>query len=492
MERLLGPMTSRDVEILNDLAKLIPLGTLSATKDLCRLPSPEPDAPDGWKWLPPGLFPTPWRWLEILAYLNTIRLTYLARDVFLVRVYCVPEDIRKLGLVYDKTGRDAFERLLREVNTDQDSWNGSGNEVQTEVKKLLQTGLTATLAQIYNDLDSPSGDYSSYDLTHYEESALKAIKSSNIPGLVSQLYPYQARSVQSMFLRESYPTQMLDPRLLEIRTVNSTIYLSLEQHRFWKLPVKYDTPKGFILGEEMGSGKTCESLALILITLDQIPYNPAMQPGSDYRLPEVARSVWKLCDLAAAAVQRHAVPYRWHSLSQDCMDLLDRHAGSYIIPPPRARTRSLRSFQDESGEGNEPIDTRPGTRIWLTHGTLVVVPDTLVSQWRHEINKHVQSGVLRVLVITSSRSRKFKDEIPPTKELSEFDLVLISHSRFSKEEEQIGTIQPCNCSYSGRTREIICKCPPPVSYVSPLTSLHWKRLIVDEGHSMASTHTKVI
>lgn len=135
-------------------------------------------------------------------------------------------------------------------------------------------------------------------------------------------------------------------------------------------------------------------------------------------------------------------------------------------------------------------DTRPGTQVWLSHGTLVVVPDTLLSQWRHEITKHVQPGILKVLVI-GPVNKKLGDEVPPLSELLLFDIVLIPHSRFAREEEQTGYVSRCLCTYVGRTRVVACNCPPPVRYLSPLTSIHWKRLIVDEGHSMSSQHTKV-
>lgn len=487
MDNVLG----RETEVLNDLSRLVPLGILTAPLNVCRFPSPEPEAPDGWHWLPPGLFPETWKWLEVLAYLNAIRLTYSVYEQFVVRVYCVPEDVRKLGVLFDTRGRKAFTSLVDEVNVHPQAWSGH----ETNFKKaLLPKGFSMTLAQIYNDLDSPPRSHSLKDLTHYEKSALYAVEANQVPGLISQLYPYQARSVQSMFLRESYPTKMLDPRLITIEAVTSTLYLELDRYCFWKFPVMYDAPKGFILGEEMGSGKTCECLALILISLDQTPCNPALEPVTNLRLPAPSSShsgVRSLLDIAAAAVQDHSVPFRWQDLSQSCSDHLEAHKPSYIIPLPQVRTRARRHLQDGFDRAKEAIDSRPGTRIWLSHATLIVVPDTLVSQWRHEINKHVQSDVLRVLVIASTRSRKVKDQIPTAEELLRFDIVLISHSRFSREEEQIGSSQLCNCPYSGRTREIICSCPDPVTYVSPLTTLHWKRLIVDEGHSMSASHTKV-
>lgn len=481
---------SPQYDLLNDLSKLTPLGVLSAPIAVYRLPSPEPIAPDTWHWLPPGSFPASWKWLETLAFLNAVRLTYNVGHKFTVRVYCVPEDVRKLGVIYNNRGRQAFATLIDSIDTDLQSWDVLSH--QRTPKPLLRRGFNMTLAQIYNDIESPKATYASTEFTRHETLAMEAIRSNQIPGLDSQLYPYQIRSVLSMFRRELRPAQMLDPRLIKVRAVYDNLYLEVDQHRFWKTPATYDTPKGFILGEEMGSGKTCECLALILITLDQVPCNPAHEPGTSLRSPESSldqSGPRSLQELAASAIQQHSLPFLWQELSQNCYDLLDSCRPSYIIPPPARRIRPTRMVQKL--QESQPLDTRPGTRIWLSHATLIVVPDTLISQWRHEINKHVQSGLLQVLVIASAKKKSAKEQMPKPAELLHYDIVLISHSRFSREEEQIGARQQCHCAYVGRTREVLCNCPEPISYVSSLTLIHWKRLIVDEGHSMSASHSKV-
>jgi hypothetical protein len=50
----------------------------------------------------------------------------------------------------------------------------------------------------------------------------------------------------------------------------------------------------------------------------------------------------------------------------------------------------------------------------------------LVRQWEHEIKKHT-SG-LNVLVMNN-----LKKELPPAKELLDYDLILFSRQRFEKE-----------------------------------------------------------
>lgn len=486
----------REVETLNDLSRLCPLGTLATPRRSIRFPSPEPAAPDSWHWLPPGLFPEEWAWLDILAQLNAVRLTSrILLERVVVRVYVVPEDVRKLGVQYNKKGKEAFNRLLREVDASAEAWEGvEGSE--GEFVPLVADGRAITLAQVYNTLDSPTDEPPSHEVTPHESLALDSIVRNSIPGLVSQLYPYQARTVKRMLLQEIYPPKMLDPRLIRVvgPTSASVLYLQAEEYKFWRHPIVFDAPNGGVLGEEMGSGKTCESLALILVSLDQMPANPALEVGTDLRMPKrpPRNGMRSLQDLAAEVVQAAAVPHRWrhHEMSQNCLESLERYRPSYIVPPPTLRIRARRVRTDEDGNEIQEIDLRLGTRQWLSHGTLVVVPDTLVSQWRHEITKHAQPEILRVLVI-SANNKRVRDSVPVLEELMKFDIVLISHTRFSREEEQIAAINRCDCSYAGRSREIICSCPPPIQYVSPLTGIHWKRLIVDEGHSMSAVHTKV-
>jgi len=43
----------------------------------------------------------------------------------------------------------------------------------------------------------------------------------------------------------------------------------------------------------------------------------------------------------------------------------------------------------------------------------------------------------------------------------------------------------CQCPYVGNTRMRVCTCIRS-SYTSPLARVHWKRIIVDEGHVMAT------
>ena len=408
----------KDYALLNDVNRLIPLGVL--TTDAIRLPGPEPEAPDGWNWLPPGFAET-CKWLDYLASVDAVRLTYAIREVVIIRVYAVPGAILR-----------GVDGLLNALDGSESSWNGV-----IQYKPVWQRR-TMTLAQMYNNIESPTGDIT-------------------VPGMISTLYPYQARSVSTMLQHEIEPKPFVDPRLIRI---DGPVTSYLDGNKFFRFPAMVTAPRGGILGEEMGSGKTCEVLALILASLGQTPVIPEFTEVIMSDIP-----AHTLAEHAAKAAQ--TVPWQWQYLSDTCVRLLKKYRQSYVIPPPPPRTR-------------RPV-IQLGRRVDLSHATLIVVPDTLVDQWQHEIRKHVQQGALRVLVVTRG----------PLKNLLEYDIVLISHSRFSREEEQIGAVSRCLCAYAGNTRIIDCTCPPPQNYVSPLTSIHWLRLIVDEGHTMSS-HNKAV
>ena len=65
------------------------------------------------------------------------------------------------------------------------------------------------------------------------------------------------------------------------------------------------------------------------------------------------------------------------------------------------------------------------TKMWLANTTLVVVPQILMEQWKAEIEKHVQSGTLRVLEIG------IKEDVPAVQVLLQYDMILIDVARES-------------------------------------------------------------
>ncbi|THC88792.1 hypothetical protein EYZ11_011759 [Aspergillus tanneri] len=257
---------------------------------------------------------------------------------------------------------------------------------------------------------------------------------TGILGLKTPLYPYQRRSAAMMVQREAQPAKMLDPRL-QICTspTGQEYYYDKEEGTIFHEKKLYSEACGGILAETMGCGKTLICLAVILATLQ----------------------------MAAATAGRLSLPWesRFRSLGDSgsfykkCIKACEENRGEYTIPPPPAK----------HGSRNGVAYPRPPPlRLQLCSGTLIIVPPNLVNHWVHEINSHTEG--LRVLVLRDN------SEITPSQDsLLQYDIILFSRVRFEKEAGEAVH----NKRQSIKVEE------------SPLTKLHWLRIIVDEGHNVA-------
>ena len=276
---------------------------------------------------------------------------------------------------------------------------------------------------------------------------------SNVPGLVTELYPYQRRSAALMLQKESEPGKVLDPRLISLLDhEGSSWYLDSVAGTVLAEPRHYDGISGGILAEEMGAGKTIICLALILATKDFPTKPPELFQGGE---PPKRRHVASLVDMAASCATRHAVPWKsyfeaWRTqLGYEfgkCAEALQRNPGYYLLPTPEVRRGARRA--QESLEQH--------TTIQLSSASLVIVPNNLVAQWKQEIAKHTKG--LNVLVLTKN------DQLPRAQSFLEHDVILFSQSRFERIVIQEGGINN-----------------------SSLSTVHFKRCIVDEGHKLGNS-----
>ena len=140
--------------------------------------------------------------------------------------------------------------------------------------------------------------------------------------------------------------------------------------------------------------------------------------------------VGSLMQMAAAAVGRAQVP--WRAIFQDlshegedhknCLATLEDNVGSYVILPPVTR-RSHRPSQNQKGK-----------TIRLTTATLIIVPQNLLSQWKHEISLHVEAQYLETLYLDS-----YAISVPSAARLMKYDVILMSRQRFEREMVSKGT-----------------------------------------------------
>ncbi|KAJ4126865.1 hypothetical protein NW765_002654 [Fusarium oxysporum] len=378
-------------------------------------------------------------------------------DNGLLRVYLLPDDV--LRSMVDRSNQSllkARNAVLGQLNYSQEAWAGNPNAIWLD-KPLLHEAIVQnehlnegmSLLQLFNKIPSPTPRISSIEET-YSKSAMCDILDGQVPGLKSELYPYQRRSSAMMLQKEVQPEQVLDPRLLHVKDQEGgSWYIDTVAGTVLREPRHYDGVSGGILAEEMGAGKTIICLALILATKG-LPTQPPEYVCAE-KAP-IRKRLAPLADMAASCATRNAVPWRPYfdlykiKLGDEyerCIAALERNPGYYFIQSSEQRrtTRFCTGIQSKK------------KRLYLSNGSIVVVPPNLLVQWKQEISKHTDG--LEVLVVTRDQP------LPKPEDLSKFDLILFTQTRLENLLRQEGGLEQ-----------------------SPLSKVHFKRCIVDEGHKL--------
>jgi hypothetical protein len=407
------------------------------------------------------------------------------------RVYILPGDV---GLRFiDRENRRllaALESLVATIDVSPETWSGcytDGVEVRFDAWATRDEG---SLFYMFNKLPSPRPDPTLVKERYAREAVedlLDPSSTSALVGLKTPLYPYQRRSAALMLQRESVSTLMLDPRL-ELRTApdNSSFFYGARELLFHRHPRYYEASRGGILAESMGLGKTLICLSLILATRHHLPKVPP-----PYALPIVRTETASLAQMAVSAINRKSVPWKieFERIMLDskedmssCAQMLENDPPVYEIPIEPARW-------------NRRTVIPPPQKKTLAAISIIVVPRNLCKQWHSEIQKHVDDGVLQILLMEDPKS-----VLPAADELRGYDVIIFSRSRFELEvkdgADDLGRrIRPrsCRCPYIGATRTVDCHCVKSDDiYESPLKQLHFKRLIIDEGHFFSSSDSTAV
>jgi hypothetical protein len=373
-----------------------------------------------------------------------------------VRVYLLPDDVQRATVDRAVPAlRKARQSVLSGLEYSEDSWNGrhplsNGHGHQVPVP-LGGPGPSEDLSllQLFNTIPSPDPTPEEV-FDPLSQDAMYNLLESKVPGLKTELYPYQRRSAALMLQKEAQPGRILDPRLRQVHDQEGkNWYYDRVSGTVFSDPRHYDGISGGILAEEMGSGKTIICLSLILASRDipgKVPELYGCAP------PPTRPKLASLLDMAASCATRQAAPWRAHLCSRgsetweyrECIKAIERNPGYYYEPGPEPR---------RGGRRPDHHERLPRKKIYLSSATLVVVPTNLVAQWRQEIQKHTED--LKVLTIIKH------DGIPHHKTLLDYDMILFAQSRF---EALAHTYE------SG-----------------PLGRLHFKRCIVDEGHKLGNS-----
>ena len=378
-----------------------------------------------------------------------------------IRIYTLSDDVgrrwKDTELESDRFHRKLLKTLMEGIiDFSAEGWAGNYSEV--DQRRYLRDcwrdpDRDDLLFYIFNTLSSPAPD-DEFVACPFSSSAMAALLDTShaISGLNTLLYPYQGRSAATMIRREAEPARILDPRLEALEgPVGNTFYYDKQTKTLLRDRRTYEEPRGGILAETMGLGKTLICLAVILATKGHWPRVP---PEFSTNLYPIRHKVGKLVDMTAAAIARQQIPWRVYFLdlaeagqdNQACVSVLEKNIGSYIIVPrPTKRTR-------------RPSLVLKEQTIRLCPVTLVVVPVNLFHHWQNEMASHVSKDALKVLFV-----RTMQCPMPSEDEIIVSDVLLIIKPRFEGEMKN-----------------------PDSTYESPLKKVHFLRIIVDEGHDFGS------
>lgn len=384
-----------------------------------------------------------------------------------VRCYILPEDVDRSHRGSTKDFRKVVRYLLDFVDRSHKAWCGHADVSGTHERyEAAINPDEESLFYIFNTLESPRFDLSSFGGDSYSYQALTDTIEDKILGLQTSLYAYQKRSVAAMISKESDPVKLHDPRKTRFEDINGkSFYMDVHQGSLVSNLAFYTEPQGGILAETMGYGKTLICLALILATRGHYPQVP--QDRIDLIQVESREKTGSLLSMAARRLKHEGIPWKneFHAFTK---------AGYHYDRIIRELKQYERAYAEPIFTPTTPI--RRGKRdanalIHLCSATLVIVPPNLIVQWQTEIAQHVEKDALDVLVLNLTSS-----DMPSWRELVKYDLILMSRARFEREyrDDELNQGRLVN----GRR------------YVSPLTQLRWLRVICDEGHGFAGSSSK--
>ena len=339
-----------------------------------------------------------------------------------------------------------------------------------------QTLSRGSLVQSYKA--SKTNSMADYLRTHHEGARLTPLQPLQVAGMTVRLHPYQREAVEWMSDIEKSPLGMAEhmwgsfawpsPSPLSSSSPLTTLYYSPISHEILNEPPPISTSRGGFLCEQMGLGKTIETIALIL--KNSRPSAPlATSPSSSSSLEALSASSSSLTGAASSA------------------------AGS-----------SARSSIPSRVYPSLPKGT-------IVHGgTLVVCNVSLVGQWQSEMKK-VLGSTSQLKVHQYHGAKRIKNP----EALSKFDVVVTTYSILGSEwgvEEKYaervlkkqswvcdGPIDSSGnkCGHLNQPSNFTCsKCKSrprnddalltnlrsSASHRTPAESIFWHRIVLDESH----------
>jgi len=261
------------------------------------------------------------------------------------------------------------------------------------------------------------------------------------------LFDHQAKGIAWMLEKEK---QAIDsaalPPLYEVHIVsNKKMYRhKLTNHSYERQP---RNTKGGILADEMGLGKSLMSLGLIIAN-SQLLCSSINGPGplsnKNLAVQEEGREVKYLKEIS-----------------------IKNKPKEFGIPAQTDRGTLCGCFK--SVHSNDLSRGMSGTknRTGIPSPTLIICPLSVVSAWQDQIEFHLIQGCLKVFV--HHGAQRVRDPA----EFSQYDLVITTY------DVAAADFNPTEMSSEAKKRKS----------ASPLESVFWHRIILDEGHTIRNKNT---
>ncbi|KAE8258284.1 hypothetical protein A4X13_0g1780 [Tilletia indica] len=399
--------------------------------------------------------------------------------------------------------------------------------VEAEPQWLLQDSdadAKLTLRELYNTIPALAREPWKNVSERWQMLLKSLIQDDAPPGIRTRLYHFQRHTVAQLLVREVNAglDPICDPRLVECTTLDGgRFYVDGSNFTIWRRRRALPDCSGSILSEHMGLGKTLECIALILATRGQ---RASIEPPGEV-LPERTRKA---------------------GYSDDNEE--DSDEEEQEIPPHSflCRPRPLQRPRASHHAPRVAIESVRPLRIYRSFATLVCVPIELLRQWTDQLEEHLavppevtimgreswrrregdvydvgdgggageekneddeinmgshdgkraqgEGGEpLRILILQGNTG-----EVPPAAELAGYDIILLTIRRLQAEWKRCGGLilryrgisQKCSCVYI--EKQCTCSEKDLESPVSPLMQCLFRRIIVDEGHVLASTSSNLV